>query len=195
MVMDRSDGLTEDDLLAHLRGQSAPDVAARIERSAAADAGLRAELALMTELKGALADATDGPDTRPFGWRRLEAEIARTPVARPAEPVRPWRIAAVFLGALVLGQGAYIAFAPTGADDPVFRTVSEEAAPYGLGVGFAASAGMGEVQALLSETGARIVDGPGAIGIYRLAFEDEAARDAAQARLEASPLVDLVASE
>ncbi|MDB2407188.1 hypothetical protein N9W17_01475 [Jannaschia sp.] len=188
--MDRPNGLTEEALLAHLRGQNSPEEAAAIEAAAAEDPSLRAELALMGELKGALGAASEGPDTREFGWRKLEAQITKT-----AQPARThlWRIAAVFLGALVLGQGAYITLAP-GAD-PGFRTVSEQAEGVGLGVGFVASAPMGEIQALLRATGARIADGPGAIGLYRLSFETEAARDAARATLVASPLVDLVAEE
>ncbi|MCK0167642.1 hypothetical protein MWU52_08800 [Jannaschia sp. S6380] len=193
--MARPDGLTEDDLLAHLRGENTPEAAARIEAAAAADPDLRAELALMAELKPALADATDAPDMRPFGWRRLEAEIANAPRVAPVDRTPLWRGAAVFLGALVLVQGAYIAFTPGDAEDPAFRTVSDEAAAFGLGVGFTASAEIGAVEALLRETGARIVDGPGALGLYRLAYESTSAREAARIALAASPLVELVAEE
>lgn len=192
--MDRPDGLSEEMLLAHLRGEAGPEDAARIEAAAADDPALRAELALMGGLKGALATASDGPDTREFGWRRLEKELSRS--SRPApRRTQLWRIAAVFLGALVLGQGAYIALTQGPNNAPVFRTVSEDAADFGLGVGFVATAPMGDVQTLLRESGARIVDGPGALGLYRLAFESAEAREAARAMLAASPLVDLVAEE
>ncbi|MEM7488051.1 MAG: hypothetical protein AAF390_02895 [Pseudomonadota bacterium] len=193
--MDRPDGLSEDELLAHLRGETTPEHAARIDAAAAEDPALRAELALMGGLKGALVTSTDGPDAREFGWRRLEAEIGKTQRARPPAQTNLWRAAAVFLGALVLGQGAYIALAPGTGPEPVFRTVSETPVPFGLGVAFVPSAEIGEVQALLRETGARIVDGPGAIGLYRLAFETAAARDAARDTLDGSPLVELVAEE
>jgi anti-sigma factor RsiW len=198
----RPDGLDEDALSAHLRGDATPEETARIEAAAADDPALRAELALMGGLKGALGAATDGPDAREFGWKRLQAEIAaensKGPVAAPPPPAGKtplWRIAALFLGALVLGQGAYIALAPGAGDAPAFRTVSEEATAFGLAVGFAASAEMGAVEALLGEVGARVVDGPGAVGLYRLAFETAAARDAARETLAASPLVELVAEE
>ncbi len=193
--MDRPDGLTEDALLAHLRGESTPEDAAKIEAAAAEDPDLRAELALMGGLKGALAAATDGPDMREFGWRRLEADIGKTTRTAPPQRTHIWRIAAVFLGALVLGQGAYIAMAPVTGEAPTFRTVSEEAAAFGLGIGFVATAEIGDIQELLRATNARIVDGPGAIGLYRLAFETEAARDAGREVLSASPLVELVAEE
>ncbi|CTQ48576.1 hypothetical protein [Jannaschia donghaensis] len=195
----RTDGLDEDALRAHLRGDATPEETTRIESAAAGDPALRAELALMGGLKDALASATDGPDAREFGWRRLEAEILKNSATVPAAPARRahlWRVAALFLGALVLGQGTYIALAPGTGDTPSFRTVSEDAAiPFGLAVGFAASAEMGAVQTLLDELEARIVDGPGAIGLYRLAFETAAARDTARQTLAASPLVDLLAEE
>lgn len=115
--MDRPDGLSEEALLAHLRGEASPEDSARIEAATAQDADLRAELALMGGLKGALGAATDGPDTREFGWRRLEAEIGKTTQTRPRQP-QFWRIAAVFLGALVLGQGTYIALMPGSPEAP-----------------------------------------------------------------------------
>lgn len=195
----RPDGLDEDALSAHLRGDATPEETTLIEAAAANDPALRAELAMMGGLKGALRAATDRPDTRDFGWRRLEAEIAKgsaTATPPPAGQARLWRIAALFLGALVLGQGSYIALAPGIGESPTFRTVSEEeTAAFGLAVGFAASAEMGEIQALLGELGGRIVDGPGAIGLYRLAFETAATRDTARETLATSPLVDLVAEE
>lgn len=195
----RPDGLDEEALFAYVSDKATPDETARIEAAAADSPALRAELAVMGELKGALATASDGPDTREFGWRRLEAEIAKGGATAPpprAARNHLWRIAALLLGAIVLGQGTYIALAPGAGDAPTFRTVSEEStAAFGLAVGFTASAEMGAVQTMLGELGARIVDGPGAIGLYRLAFETEAARDAARTALAASPLVDLVAED
>ncbi|KIT15066.1 hypothetical protein [Jannaschia aquimarina] len=191
--MDRPDGLNEDDLLAYARGDATPDEAARIEAAAARDPALKAELALMAGLKGALAASTDRPDARAFGWKRLEAEIGRAPAETQAAPRgRIWQLAAVFLGAIVLVQGSYIALGP---DAPLYRTVSEETDGATLGIAFAPGAAAADIEALLRETGARIVDGPSAIGLYRIAFEDEVARTEARAALEASALVELVAEE
>lgn len=192
----RPDGLDEDALLAYLRGEASPGDATRITSATEEDPAFRAELALMGQLKGALAAASDGADTREFGWRRLEAEIAKDATVQPGPTRRSylWRVAALVLGGVALGQGAYIALAPGAAQAPTFRTVTEApSAVFGLAVGFAPSAQMGAVQVLLTELDARIIDGPGAIGLYRLAFPTEAARDAARAALRASPLVDLVA--
>ncbi|WP_375173651.1 hypothetical protein [Pseudooceanicola sp.] len=195
--MERPDKFDEDDILAFSRGEAPADVAARIEAAAATDETLRAELALMGGLRGALAAATDGPDTREFGWRRLQAEIAKSEDHAPEPRARPhvWRIAAMFLGALVIGQGAYIAVAPGTNNAPAFRPVSDEVAGFTLAIAFTAEAAMADIEALLRDTGGRIVDGPSAIGLYRISFESEDALAAARDRLSASPLVDLLAEE
>lgn len=195
----RPDGLDEDALSAYLRNEATPEDAARIEAAAENDPALCAELALMGKLKDTLAATSEGADMREFGWRRLEAEIAKeTAMAPPPRSTQNqvWRVAALFLGALVLGQSAYIAFAPGVQEEPAYRTVSQEPTfTFSLAVGFASSTEMGAVQSLLNELDARIVDGPGAIGLYRLAFDTEAARDAARETLASSPLVDLIAEE
>lgn len=191
--MDRPDGLNEDELLAHVRGVSTPEQAARIEAAAVRDPALSAELALMYRLKGALGQATEGPDARDFGWKRLETEIGRT-AARPKSPRAPiWRMAAMLLGAVVLAEGAYIAFAPSEA--PLYRTVTEDAEGAVLGIAFAPAATAGEIEALLRDVSARIVDGPSAIGLYRVAFDDDAALAAGREAFATSTLIELLAEE
>ncbi|WP_147114546.1 hypothetical protein [Tateyamaria sp. syn59] len=189
--MDRTDGLNEDLLLAHLRGETDPETAARIEAEAEADPALRAELALMQGLPCAL---SQGDGAAEGGWDRLASEIERT---RPANlPHRPmWRIAALFLGAVVLVQGAFLVVGGGAEDGPLFRTVSEAPVEATLAVAFGPETTAAEIEALMRETGANIVDGPSAVGLYRLVFSDAAVRAAAQTALETSPLVEIVAEE
>ena len=189
--MNRPDGLTEDELLAHMRGQTDADTAGRIEAQADADPNLRAELALMGELRGAL---SQGTSAAPGGWDRLAAEIERTvPAAQPHRPV--WRIAALFLGAVVLVQGAFLVVGNTPGDAPLYRTVSETPADATLAVAFGSETTAAEIAALLGDTGANIVDGPSALGFYRLAFPDAATQEAARIELETSSLVEIIAWE
>ena len=54
---------------------------------------------------------------------------------------------------------------------------------------------MGEVEALLETIDARIAGGPGASGLYRIAFGSEAGLSKGQDILRSSPLVDIVAAE
>ncbi len=191
--MDRSHELTEEELAAHVRGDSAPEQAARIEAAAEADPNLRAELAVMGGLKEALKASTDAPDTRAFGWKRLETEIAQTKAATPVPRVQSWRLAAAGLGVVALLQGTYIALAPAGGDTPLYRTVSEETSGFNIAIAFVPDATVAEIEALLRQNGARITDGPSAIGLYRVSFETEDARASALATFGTAPLIDLVA--
>ncbi|SDZ96189.1 hypothetical protein [Rubrimonas cliftonensis] len=190
---------SEDDLLAYVRGAARPDLSDRIEAAMAAEPALKAEIALMRGLGPALRGEDAGPDATAFGWRRLEAAIRREPSGRAdaAAPRRMamWRAAAALLAVVGLGQAVYIAAQWTGGEAPAYRTASEPAARHVLGVGFAPDATAAAIAELLTSVEARIVDGPGAIGLYRLGFASAEARDAARARLEASPLIDLVADE
>ncbi|WP_299297987.1 hypothetical protein [uncultured Tateyamaria sp.] len=187
--MTRPDGQDEDQLLAYLRGQTDEDSMKRIDAQADTDPVFRAELALMRGLKCALAEE-DG--AAPDGWDRLSAEIERTRPANSTE--RPlWRIAALFLGAAILLQSAFLV--STSRDEPLFRTVSEEPALPSLAIAFRTDATLAEVEALLGTAGARIVDGPSALGLYWVAFENDAARQSGQITLEASSLVSLVAED
>ncbi len=190
---------SEDDLLAHVRGAAEPALSERIEAATAADPALKAEIALMRGLGPALRGEDAGPDASEFGWRRLEAAIRREQPARGAAiaPRRMgmWRAAAVLLGVVGLGQAVYIGSTLSTGEAPAFRTASDPAARHVLGVAFAPDATAAAVGELLRSLEARIVDGPGAIGLYRLDFASEDARAAARARLEASPLIDLVADE
>ncbi|WP_299029240.1 hypothetical protein [uncultured Sulfitobacter sp.] len=189
--MDRPDGLNEDTLLAHMRGETDPETAARIDAQAAADPALRAELALMAGLRDALAQ---GDGAAHGGWARLAAEIDQTkPANQTHAPV--WRIAAMFLGAVVLLQGAFLIVGGPTADAPVYRTVSEAPIDATLAVAFEADTTMADIEALLRETGANIADGPSALGLYRLVFDDPNAREAALSTLETSPFVALVAEQ
>ncbi|MBY5933557.1 hypothetical protein KUV51_11150 [Tateyamaria omphalii] len=189
--MSRPDGLSEDELLAHVRGETDSETAARIEAQADADPALRAELEMMAGLRCALAL---GDGAAEGGWDRLAAEIERTkPANQPNRPV--WRIAAMFLGAVVLVQGTFLIVGGGSEDGPLYRTVSETPADATLAVTFASETTAAEIEALLRSAGANIVDGPSALGFYRLVFVDAAAREAAQTALETSPFVEIVAEE
>ena len=190
---------SEDELLDYVRGAAPPGLAERIEAMMARDRGLSADVALMRGLKPALEEADRADVRQPpgeLGWRRLEKaigqdEAGRSPPSRRQMTV--WRIAAAFLGIAVLGQAGYIAVTSTAVDRVAYRTASEAVAEHVLGIGFAPGATAAEIAALLQDANARVIDGPSALGLYRVAFPSQEALKAAEARFRASPLVDLVA--
>lgn len=172
-----------------VRGRLSEEEAAALTARIAADRQLAAEHRLVAALG-------EGGDEHPFpgelGWARLSRAIGRE--ARPPlwrRPVPLWQAAA----AVALFVGAYqltATLAPTllgGADDVRYVTATGADGPAAEGpsarVMFASDATEAAIRKLLRDVDARIVDGPSAVGFYRLAFTDEAARSAALGRLRA----------
>lgn len=191
---------TQDELLDFVQGKAEPDLAARIEQARGTDTALAAELALMEGLKPALALGDANPPGE-LGWRRLEAEIARTEAApRPAAAntsggrLVMWKAAAVFLGIAALGQAAYL-FSTPADREPVYQTATQGVDAPVLALRFQPTATEAEIRALLQSAEARLVDGPGASGLYRVAFETAEALDRARPLLAASAAVDAVIEE
>ena len=192
---------TEDELLDYVRGAASPALSGRIEALMARDPAFAAEIALMRGLKPALEGGDGGQPPGAFGWKRLEAAIRRDEADQGRTPSPSarygtvWRMAAAFLGVAVLGQAAYIASTSTAVEDATYRTASETEEAYVLGIGFAPDATAAEIGALLREADSRVIDGPSALGLYRVAFQSEESLRQGQARFEASALVTLVAEE
>ncbi|MEM7642853.1 MAG: hypothetical protein AAF366_10020 [Pseudomonadota bacterium] len=187
---------SEDELLAFAQGRADSGLAVRIETARADDPGLAAELALMAGLKPALAGAA-GAVNPPgeMGWRRLEAAIGQQAApARAAGSVALWRAAAVVFGLAAIGQGLYFG---TGQDGtaPGYQTASDEIFEHVLAIGLQPDATEAEIRAVLQAANARLVDGPGASGLYRVAFETAAALADGRLQLEAAEIVQLVLEE
>ena len=190
---------SEDDLLNYVRGAASPELSARIEAMTARDPALKAEIALMRGLGPALRDAEADQPPSEFGWRRIEAAIRREGAGRRPGPSRRqvvvWRVAAAFLGIAVLGQAGYITSLPTTVEAPIYRTASGATEEYVLGVAFAPDATAAAIAGLLRDAGASVVDGPSALGLYRVAFASQEALRDGQMQFGTSPLIDLVAEE
>lgn len=111
-------------------------------------------------------------------WQRIEADPA-VPSPGPASRLRQtrlvgWLAAAVAVEALLLGTLSTVLYQSrgTGAAPAEFRTVtSSPAAPAAPGVRavFSPALTLGELQALLSQAGLKIADGPTEYGVYTLA--------------------------
>lgn len=190
---------SEDDLLAFVQGRATPDLSARIEAARDQSPDLGAELALMQGLKPALAGAA-GSVNPPgeLGWRRLEAAIGQetAPVRSTgsAGSVALWRAAAVVFGLAAIGQGLYLATGSDGAV-PGYQTASDEIFEHVLAISFRPEATEAEIRAVLQAANARLVDGPGASGLYRVAFESDAALTDGLSQLAAAAVVQLVVPE
>lgn len=179
-------------VLAYLQDRLAPDARASFERQIGDDPGLGAEIAMLRSARQVFAEEVP-VGNRSAGWDRLSAAIDadRPAAANTNRPVLRAlaQAAAVAVIAVALWQVAVVP--RLGGLGVEYRTVTEAAEGPRLQVSFAGDATMADVAELLNEVGAIIVDGPGARGIYRLSFTDDAGLQAAVERLQARPdLVD-----
>lgn len=187
----------DDDVLNFMQGRLSDADKARFERDLEGDADLRAEIAVLKAARAVLSEepATGNQD----GWKRLsttlDAEHEQTRPSRPANTNRPiWvsfaQVAGIAAAAIALWQFVAVPNLGFGPQDR-FTPASELASGPVLQVMFADAATMGEVSQILAELDGTLVSGPGAMGIYRIAFTDQDARAAAQASLsERGDLVD-----
>jgi anti-sigma factor RsiW len=126
----------------------------------------RSELQLLRELRETiraepLADAGD------LGLQRLLQAVRKE---RKAQSARPrWLIPAAIAASLVIAVQAVMLLQP-GPQAPVYAPLSGPSAGRGvLQVEFMPEAREADLRNLLRDAGARIVDGPSAVGLYRLA--------------------------
>ena len=81
-------------------------------------------------------------------------------------------------------------------EQPGYAPVSEApAAGFAAAVAFAPDAREAEIAELLRAADARVIDGPSAVGLWTLAFDSEAARDAGLERLRAADIVESVQAQ
>ncbi|MGF1543327.1 MAG: hypothetical protein ACFB00_02260 [Parvularculaceae bacterium] len=167
------------------------------ELAIADDPALAAESALQKEIAATLRDEPPAAPEAAFGWRRLSKAIdAEASLARRDATAQRWRRVAI--AASVLAAGQFAVFGALRLADnsaPAYVTASATAdADRILKVSFVEGASLGDVEALLRDADGEIASGPSAIGLYDIAFTDEAAREAGLARFEAaSGLVSTVA--
>ena len=203
----------EELILKFVQGRLSADERASFELRMRADPRLAAEVAAMVGVRSALTDAATDAVERERGWRRLsEAIDAETAAPQPSQPQSSQPVAANdnrllsrLLGA-PLARAAGIAVAAVLAweagvsslferqPSQVYTPVSEAPSGVVAAVAFAPEASVAEISALLRRIGATVSDGPSALGVYRLGFETEAARDAALSELDAETTLVLTAT-
>ncbi len=177
-----------EEILDLLHGRLSDEEAARLSEAIAADPMLEAEHRLIA----ALGETDTARHAFPgeLGFARLSKAIDRE-TQRGREPVRVWRRAipawqavAGIVFAIFAWQLVATSLLVDRSEPPQrYTTATGPAGPRDGGararVAFVPEASEASVRALLREAGARIVDGPNALGFYVLAFDDTDARDAA----------------
>lgn len=155
---------------------------ARVKLALEDDSALRVELEMLGRLRTAVREDIAGNSPGEIGLARLKRELAADlPKAR--KPSIAALAAAFVLGAVV---SALVAATALRAPDETYRQASGGAAPMSLVVAFRANATSEQISDLLLAQDALIVDGPSAIGLYRLSLPEGADLDAVVAGLVAS---------
>ena len=191
-MADERESPSDETLVAYVRGKLPETEAARVAAEAARRPDLAAQIALIRGITAAAAAEVTGPAPGELGWARLSRAI-------DAEAVRPgfrlgrrlWPLAATAAAAILVWQVVAVPLVFGPAEQPGYVPVS--APPAGgptLSVAFLPDATEAEMRTLLQEIGARIEEGPSAIGLWQLSFTDTAARDAGLLRLRGAAIVE-----
>ncbi len=179
-------------LIAYVRGTLPADEADRLKGEVEAAPALAAEIALLRGVAAAVDADARQPTPGDLGWARLARALDAEPGSAPRPGWRPlWQLAAAAGVAVVLWQAIAVPLLRPGEEG--YQPVSERPADaFELKVAFAPDATEAAILALLRDIGARVTDGPSAIGLWSLDFADAAARDAGLERLRTAPIVESV---
>lgn len=183
----------DETILDYMRDKLPPEERATFEATMAQDAALAAEVELMRAVRAELATAPKH-DKAEAVWDRLAGEIDPAPLTAN-DNRSPWmqfvKYAAVAMLAVAAWQ--FTVVPRTGSVPEGFRTSSEGAAAFVLQVKFTESTTIADISVLLAPSKGTIVDGPSALGLVRVSFPDQAAREQALEVLSAqSDLVEFV---
>ncbi|HSJ96287.1 MAG TPA: hypothetical protein VLC53_04405 [Myxococcota bacterium] len=152
-----------------------------LERALAEDPSLAGEQAFLAEIRAAIREDAGAHDPGEWPLRRALRTIERERgERRRVHPV--WRALAVAASLAVLVQAGVLVRQTLGPG-PVTQPLGEGRAGDRavLQIAFAPGVSEAAVRELLAESGATIVAGPSAAGLYRVALRDVAADDEAGA--------------
>jgi len=203
--MTASHPYTDEIIKSFVAGTLDADSAAELERAAAANPKLAAELALWRAVRQAGEDVSARQQIDELGWSRIARSIADVapqqrrasndhssdPTASRKQPlwaralIAPWQAAAALALALVGWQAAVtplLVSTDPSAGAEYALAGADRSASFVLRVAFVEVASEADLRQLLRDVDARIIDGPSAVGLYDLAFDDAKAMAAARAR-------------
>ena len=185
-----SDQAISELLLDYVQGTASEEAKAAIDARLKSDPKLADELAYYKGLQQAVAPTKQTTTPDELGWKRLANAIhqEQLPVADKvagkvaANDNAPfWKYAAAALAVVAALQTAFLFQSPQSGEEPTYVTASaSDETQYGLNIIFQPTATADELTDTLKNVGGEIVAGPSALGLYTVAFDTEAARDAAQ---------------
>lgn len=168
----------DEHIKAFVDGRMVPDEAAEFARKMAADPQLEAQVILVRGLRRA-ASSTRNPAEIEAGWTSLERALDDERTVHRLVP-RLARLPAWSIGAAA-GLAAGFVLSLVVVSDVMFPgqgyevAAGPESRAFVAQVAFAPNATEASLRHALLAANAQIIDGPSALGLYRLAFRDEQA--------------------
>ncbi len=181
-------------LLDYVHGRLDATARAKVQASLEANPSLQAELAAIRAIQAEMAKNSGDKAARDLGWQRLSAAIDADQIPAPANDNRRFSLLQVAAVAAIAVIGVeLLSYTIRTTNDAGFVPASVTADGPTLQIAFRPDARVDAVNDLLRSIGASLVDGPSALGLLTVQFDDVAARDAAQAVLaQRTDMVDLV---
>ena len=180
---------TKDELLAWVANNTATDEERReAEAYLEEDSDARQELKFLEKLREGVKAARSEASPGELGLARLRRRIAedRRTVATSSTRTRWWQAAAIAATVLVAVQAAFL-FGGLDQSGSVTTATGPAIDGPAIQVTFVGEASEAAIRDLLLDLGLEIVEGPSAVGVYRLGIDPNAvARDVVEA-LKAHP--------
>ncbi len=155
----------------YVNGTLTDEERARVERHLEHCRRCREDVRFLTGLRQGIRRTADTPADPELGLKRLMREIDAEP---PARRRRPWWQPSLAAAAVVIVVQGVLLFNLWQRDDDIGMRLAGETPPPAvvLQIQFDADAREGEIRALLRSLNARLIDGPSAVGLYRIELPD-----------------------
>ncbi len=186
----------EENLPLYVNGRLDAEERRRVEMGLADDPDLAREVEFLQALKDTLQQSADEPPVE-LGLARLKRDIHREAVDRSpssANTRRYWKpLALTACLLLAIQTGVQLT---TQSTDSGWAPLSGESASQAprLQIAFRANATAEQISESLGAREARIVDGPGALGLYTVQLPSDSDIDAMRQQLDQLPFIEEVSS-
>lgn len=187
----------EEELLTYIQNRLSEQDKQAFEARLSQEADLAAELAVLKA--ASIVFAEEDKDTlRTHGnWSDFESRIGTSQsTANENRPIRLGLLQVAAVVAVSVMAWQFVAVPQLRNDPARYETVSQESNAYILQVMFRPAATFADAATFLTRFGGSISDGPGAVGVYRVRFDEAAQLDAALTAAKANTaLFEFVAAE
>ncbi len=155
----------------YVNGTLTDEERAQVEAHLAHCRRCREDVRFLTGLRQGVKRTTDTTTDPELGLKRLMREIDAEPTARRRTPW--WQPSLAAAAVVIVVQGVLL-FNLWQRDDDIGMRLAGDTPPPAvvLQIQFDADAREGEIRALLRSLNARLIDGPSAVGLYRIELPD-----------------------